>query len=147
MAPDYLQRTGYRLATEAEWEYACRAGGETCDSFGESAKLLAKYGRYNPNPSETSHPVGSLKPNDLGLFDMLGNCWEWCQNANRPYGNNVVVDSEEENRSIYDNDARIMLSGSFANSAIFPHSDQYWLSKPTRHTVDNEFRVARTFIP
>jgi formylglycine-generating enzyme required for sulfatase activity len=77
-APDYLNRKGYRLPTEAEWECACRAGAVTSRYYGASTELLAKYAWYVSNADYRSWPVGSLKPNDWGLFDMHGNVWSWC---------------------------------------------------------------------
>lgn len=75
-----LQRSGYRLPTEAEWEYACRAGAVTSRSFGETEALLPHYAWYSRNSKNRAMlQVGSLKPNDLGLFDMYGNATEWCQ--------------------------------------------------------------------
>ena len=69
-----LERTGYRLPTEAEWEYACRAGAGTSRHYGLSDDLLPRYARHLANGGDHSWPVGGLLPNDLGLFDMLGNC-------------------------------------------------------------------------
>ena len=85
MAPEYLKRTGYRLPSEAEWEFACRAGSEAGYAFGESVELLGKYGWFDGNSLGTSHPVGLLKSNDLGFFDFHGNVWKWCQDAYREY--------------------------------------------------------------
>ena len=74
---DVLLRRGYRLPTNAEWEYACRSGTITSRYYGVSTELLPLYARYQANSREHAWACGSLLPNDLGLFDMLGNEYEW----------------------------------------------------------------------
>jgi hypothetical protein len=87
--PDFLQRTGYRLPTEVEWEYCCRAGTVTSRSYGSDEEMLTNYAWYRGtidhrgNTEKHVQAVGMLKPNDLGLFDMYGNAWEWCQDEDK----------------------------------------------------------------
>ena len=73
-----LNNPGYRLPTLAEWRYACRARTGTLRSFGRNDNRLEHYAWYTSNSENKAHPIGTLKPNENGLFDMLGNVNEWC---------------------------------------------------------------------
>jgi formylglycine-generating enzyme required for sulfatase activity len=90
VAADWEKRSGYRLPTEAEWEYACRAGSVTGWSMGDADDLLSRYAWYSFNSSNHSHPPGSLRANDWGLFDMHGNVWEWCGDLFEAQGSDRV---------------------------------------------------------
>ena len=81
----------YRLPTEAQWEYACRAGSNTRYHFGDDAARLGEYAWHAENSDHQTHPVGEKLPNDWGLYDMLGNVWEGVQDLYDDYTANPVT--------------------------------------------------------
>jgi formylglycine-generating enzyme required for sulfatase activity len=143
-----LERTGYRLPTEAEWEYACRAGAVTSRYYGNSIALLDAYARYQANSKEHAWRCGSLFPNDLGLFDMLGNVHEWCQDNERAYKplrkgiyNNIISISE----SVVDKDPRILRGGTFSHLPADVRSALRFGFAPAYRIVIYGFRPSRTY--
>jgi serine/threonine protein kinase/formylglycine-generating enzyme required for sulfatase activity len=148
---NYLSLTGYRLPTEAEWEYACRAGAVTSRYYGETEELLPQYGWYFRNTlGERTWPVGSKKPNDLGFFDMHGNVYTWCQESYQEYpvpkGFEAIEDIEDT-LNIIPTTSRVLRGGSFLNPASLVRcAYRTWTVPPTRlYRVG--FRPARTFTP
>lgn len=160
MPNNYLNRTGYRLPTEAEWEYAARAGSLTSRFFGSGDDLLGEYAWYSRHPPKRKNdpvdptdprrtwPVGQLKPNDLGLFDIYGNVWEWCQDRMQAYPSTrgVHVDKEDPNLVVSDKVARARRGGSFPYEAAMQRSAARGTTTamPTLRRDNVGFRVVRT---
>jgi formylglycine-generating enzyme required for sulfatase activity len=147
MAPNYLKLTGYRLATEAEMEYATRAGAVTARYFGETDSLLPNYAWYQKNSQQKTWPVGSLKPNDLGLFDVQGNVDTWCQESYKDYQSGKegeMVEDREDDLVILSTRSRVLRGGSFVDPASLMRSANRNLYVPTDPVVNFGFRLART---
>ena len=105
----------YRLPSEAEWEYACRAGTTTRYSFGDSESKLGDYAWYDDNSGSKTHPVGLKLPNRWGLYDMHGNVWEWTQDKwHRDYDGAPTDGSAGESG---DGANRVLRGGSWGSSA------------------------------
>ena len=145
---DYLSLTGYRLPTEAEWEYACRAGAVTSRYYGETEELLAQYGWYMKNSGERARPVGIKKPNDLGLFDLHGNVYTWCQETNDTYPtvkDGEFIEDKEDIYSINSQDSRVLRGGSFIDQASLVRSSCRNSLVPAGRNYNFGFRPARTY--
>ncbi len=150
LAANYLRRSGYRLPTETEMEFATRARSVTSRYYGETEELLPKYAWYNKNGRDRSWPVGSQKPNDLGLFDVQGNVFTWCQERFKAYPNSKekeVNDDTEDTLSI-NLDNRGLRGGSYSVQASIVRSAFRNGVVPTyRSDGDVGLRPARTFTP
>jgi formylglycine-generating enzyme required for sulfatase activity len=150
LAPNYLQRSGYRLPTEAETEYATRAGAVTSRYFGETEDLLPRYAWYAKNSMERAWPVGSLKPNDLGLFDGHGHVCTWCQEEfkNYPQGQGEKPNEDKEfSLTINLRENRLVRGGQFLDLPMGVRSAARTRLVGSYRNWTVGFRVARTITP
>jgi len=130
---------GYRLPTEAEWEYACRAGSTSPWFFGDDEEKLKDYGWYGQNSDGKIQPVAQLKPNDFELYDMAGNVWEWCWDW---YGD--YAEKEQSNPGGSEDGAlRSLRGGSAWNGAQGLRSANRFWDRPVLRGVFIGFRCAR----
>jgi formylglycine-generating enzyme required for sulfatase activity len=144
---DALELTGYRLPTEAEWEYACRSGAATSRYYGSSVDLLGRYARYWQTSQGRAWPCGSLPPNDLGLSDMLGNEWEWCQDRYLPYRarGTPFIDTHVPLLSIYGYSLGVLRGGAFVEHAADVRSAERIPVPPEHRYAIYGFRLSRTY--
>ena len=135
----------YRLPSEAEWEYACRAGTSTRWSFGDDASQLTDYAWYGDNAldvgEEYGHGVGLKRPNPWGLYDMHGNVWEWVQDwyDGDYYDSSPRVDPLGPRTG----SNRVIRGGSFSNFAQYVRSAFRISSSPDRRIVAIGVRLLR----
>ena len=142
---NHLNLAGYRLPTEAEMEYATRAGSVTSRYFGETDDLLPKYAWFNVNSQEKSWPVGSLKPNDWGLFDVHGNVWTWCQGILKDYPQGMQSNEDQGDDGVVDPTvSRALRGGSFFYPSAIVRSADRGYDGPTGRFSNHGFRLART---
>ncbi|MCW5920706.1 MAG: SUMF1/EgtB/PvdO family nonheme iron enzyme [Saprospiraceae bacterium] len=130
---------GFRLPTEAQWEYAARGGARQDTFLYAGSDTLERVGWYALNSGNRTNPVKQLRPNALGLYDMSGNVWEWCQDWYDSYPNGVFTDRRGPVSGSY----RVPRGGSWGNSADYAHVADRYIYTPDLRGVDYGFRLSR----
>jgi formylglycine-generating enzyme required for sulfatase activity len=152
---DFMDRRGYRLPSESEFEYACRAGTLTARPFGFAKHLLSHYAWTFENADETVHPVAQKIPNDFGFFDLLGNAFEWCQDAaverydgyeKYEWKSEVVRIDNPVNSTTPITLARSIRGGAFLYQPSNARSGHRDFQTPQDRRVYMSFRIARTMM-
>jgi formylglycine-generating enzyme required for sulfatase activity len=128
----------YRLPTESEWEYACRAGSSRAYCFGEDEARLGEYAWYGANSGSKTHPVGQKAPNAWGLYDMHGNVWEWCSDWYGDYPSGSVTDPTGASTGSY----RVIRGGSWSLGAALCRSALRNGGVPSFRSSNLGFRLA-----
>jgi len=128
-----------RLPTEAEWEYACRAGSPKAFSFGDQVERLAEHAWYEDNSNDTPHEVGTKKPNAHGIYDVHGNVWEWCLDwfAAGYYAKGPRRDPQGPDAGTQ----RVIRGGAWSSAAKFCRSATRDMYPPSTKVADVGFRV------
>lgn len=139
----------YRLPTEAEWEYACRAGSTDAYSFGKRDSELVDYAWYSANSGQSTHPVGQLKPNPWGLYDMHGNVAEWTYDQYTPtayakYKKGIADNPVEKSTALY---PHVVRGGSFQDEAEMLRSAARSASDPSWKRRDPQVPKSNWWFP
>ena len=130
----------YRLPTEAEWEYAARAGSTTAYSFGNDPRQLDAYAWYNSTSGYKAFPIGQRWPNAWGLYDMYGNIWEWVQDWYGPYPLEAITDPQGPRSG----SLRVLRGGSWLSLPETCRSAYRYKDAPASHSARVGFRLLRT---
>jgi len=144
---EFLKKMGdknghvYRLPTEAEWEYACRAGAKGLYGHGDDPKTLGCHAWFAGNSEERPHPVARKKPNKWGLYDMHGNVWEWCADWYGDYQKADAIDPKGPEKGT----SRVLRGGSFYHPAPFVRCATRGYYVPSQRGRNVGFRAVRTF--
>jgi formylglycine-generating enzyme required for sulfatase activity len=145
---NFWERKGYRLPSEAEWEYACRAGSVTRWFFGEDDSMLINYGWFSKNADDYLWPVGMLKPNPWGLFDVHGNALEWCQNAAQKFDDAIAANVIRDDNYGGDlRESRVLRGGGYTHPPRETRSAKQFKFGPEARLSFTGLRVARTVLP
>ena len=143
----HLNLNGYRLPTEAEWEFVARGGATTSRHYGRGRELLPRYAWTMSNSDRRAHPVGTLRPNDCGLFDPLGNAFEWCDTQAADYRLFAQTDAGSSSpQPVDERKVRVLRGGSFVAFAEHVRSAYRYYYPPPTHNQGHGFRPARTIM-
>jgi sulfatase modifying factor 1 len=128
----------YRLPTEAEWEYAARGGNKSQGYKYAGSNDAGSVARYDANSSSKTNPVGQKSPNELGIYDMSGNVFEWCSDWWGAYGTVAQTNPKGDSSGTY----RVLRGGSWNNFARYCRSSNRNISTPGNRYYVNGFRLA-----
>ncbi|MCE2809469.1 MAG: formylglycine-generating enzyme family protein [Planctomycetaceae bacterium] len=158
LSPDCLSRFGYRMPTEAEWEYAARSGTLNSRYFGDAMEFSNQFALFNSGLGDTPIALmesGVLKPNDFGLFDVLGNCDEWTQSHFYSWRDFAESDHFEDTVGLEsvggDDDQRVARGGSLVARPVYTRASNRYPIHPNISSSQNRncigLRLARTLPP